>query len=396
MRPLLGFAQFILGTSLNDLVAMLHVVVDHLLEIEGLRTTMNQRHYVHPEGLLELRVFEQLILNHHRYRIALELDDDAHAVAVRFVPEVGNAFDLFVAGQQGNFLQEGALIDLVGDFGGDQRIPTRSDFFFVDPGTHDYPAATGMVGLAHLRVAINDASRREVRSRHELDQLINLDRGIVDVGHRSIDDLGQIVRRNLGGHPDGDTIGAVDQQVGNGSGQDFRLLKRAVEVVLEIDRFFAEILEHLLGQARHPRLGVSHGSSAITVDGPEVALSVHQQVAQGEILRHADHGIIDGRIPVGVVLTEYLTDYTCALFIGRARAHSLLVHPEEDAPVDRLQPIPNVGEGSTHDDRHRVVDVGGFHFLLDVDRNDAWEVGSAGFVHPLKRSRGCARYAVKG
>ena len=48
---------------------------------------------------------------------------------------------------------------------------------------------------------------------HDLAQLVDGDLGVVEMGDAGVDDLAQIVRRNVGGHADGDAARAVDQQV---------------------------------------------------------------------------------------------------------------------------------------------------------------------------------------
>ncbi len=56
-----------------------------------------QRQHVAAEIGLHRREAEQLVQHHLGGRIALQLDHDAHAVAVGFVLHVGDAFDLLVA-----------------------------------------------------------------------------------------------------------------------------------------------------------------------------------------------------------------------------------------------------------------------------------------------------------
>ena len=56
---------------------------------------------------------------------ALELDHDAHAVAVGLVAQVGDALDLLLAHQLGDALDQPRLVDLVGDLGDDDRLRAR-------------------------------------------------------------------------------------------------------------------------------------------------------------------------------------------------------------------------------------------------------------------------------
>ena len=60
---------------------------------------------------------------------------------------------------------------------------------------------------------------------------------------------------------------------------------------------------------RHPHFGVTHGRGVVAVHRTEVALTVDQHVAHGEILRHPDDGVIHGDVAMRV-FTDYVTDHT--------------------------------------------------------------------------------------
>jgi len=102
----------------------------------------------------------------------------------------------------------------------------------------------------------------------------------------------------------------------------------------------------------------------------EVALAVHQRVAKAPILRHAHHGIVHAAIAVRVVLPQHLPHDTGALLIGTVAQDAEVLHAEEHPAVHRLQAIAHIGQRPAHDHRHRVIDVGGAHLVLDVDRDD--------------------------
>ena len=69
----------------------------------------------------------------------------------------------------------------------------------------------------------------------------------------------QVVRRDAGGHADGDAFGAVGEQVREAGGQDGGFLVAAVVVVLEVDAFLVDVADHLHGQGSHLALGVTGG-----------------------------------------------------------------------------------------------------------------------------------------
>src|SRR3546814_8707542 len=57
----------------------------------------------------------------------------------------------------------------------------------------------------------------------------------------------------------------------------------------------------------------------------EVAVAVDQGVAQREVLRHADEGVVDAAVAVGVVLAHHLAGDAGALHVrpvGRSEEHT--------------------------------------------------------------------------
>ena len=106
----------------------------------------------------------------------------------------------------------------------------------------------------------------------------------------------------------------------------------------------------------------------VAVDRAEVALAVDQRVAQGEILRHARHRVVDGAIAVRVILAEHLADDTGGLLVRRAGPEAHVVHGVQDAPLHRLQAIARIGQRARHDHAHGVIEVGPAHLLVNADR----------------------------
>jgi hypothetical protein len=118
----------------------------------------------------------------------------------------------------------------------------------------------------------------------------------------------------------------------------------------------------------HADLGVTHGSRCIAVHRTEVALAVHQQVAHRERLRHAHDGVVHGRVAVGMVFADHVTDDARRLFVGLVVVVAEFLHRVQDAAVHRLETVADVGQRSTHDDAHRVVEIGLLHLVFEIDR----------------------------
>ncbi|MCY1225950.1 hypothetical protein D9M72_381630 [compost metagenome] len=123
-----------------------------------------------------------------------------------------------------------------------------------------------------------------------------------------------------------------------------------------------------MGDFRQADFGISHGRGVIAVDRTEIALAVDQHVAQREILRHADDGVVDSGIAVRVVLTDHVTDDTGRLLVRPVPVVVELVHRVQHAPVHRFQAVPHIGKRAPDNHAHGVVEIGAAHFLFEGDR----------------------------
>jgi hypothetical protein len=235
---------------------------------------------------------------------------------------------------------------------------------------HDDAPAAGGIRVLDALGAHHDAAGREIRPFDELHELVHRNvlgvLGVVDQICDAVGDLGQVVRRDIGRHAHRDARRAVNQQVRQQRGHHRRLLEGAVEVVAEIDRFLVEIGQHVARDAGEARFGIAHRRRAVAVERAEVALPVDQRVAHGEVLRQAYQRVVHGHVAVRVVLAEHLADDARAFFVRRVVADAELVHGEQHAAVHRLEAVAHVGQSARHDHAHRVVEVGGLHFDLDV------------------------------
>ncbi len=77
----------------DDFVAVLDELFEHRAQRKDFWCAVDERDHDDAEGRLHLRVLEELVEHDLRLDIALEFDDDAHAVAVGFVAQVGDVFD---------------------------------------------------------------------------------------------------------------------------------------------------------------------------------------------------------------------------------------------------------------------------------------------------------------
>ena len=191
--------------------------------------------------------------------------------------------------------------------------------------------------------------------------------GVLDEMDDAVADLGEIVGRDVRGHADGDAVAAVDEEVGELRGQDLGHGQALVVVRDEVDRFLVDVGHELVGQLLQPDLGVAHGRRGVAVDRAEVALPVDEEVAQAEVLGHPDERVVGGLVAVGMEFADDVADDAGRLLVGLVVVRAALVHGVEDAAVDRLEAVLDVGDGPADDDAHGVVEVRPAHLLLEAD-----------------------------
>jgi hypothetical protein len=235
---------------------------------------------------------------------------------------------------------------------------------------HHDPAPAGAVCVADPGAADDDRAGREVGPLHVLHQVLDIRLRLVDQGHDRVDRLAELVRRHVRRHPDRDPGRPVHEQVREPRRKHERLPQRLVVVRAEVDGVRLELAQHLLGEPREAGLGVALRSRRIVVDRAEVALAVDEQVAERERLREADERVVDRLVAVRVELAHHVPDDPGRLHVRPARPVPVRPHRVQDAPVDRLEPVADVGQRAADDDRHRIVEVARAHLLLELARLD--------------------------
>ncbi len=119
--------QFEADAADDDFLAEFEEDVQQLAQAHLLRLAVVERQHIDAERGLQRRHAEQLVEDDIARRVALQFDDDAHALAVAFVADIGNAFDALVAHQFGDVLDHRRLVHLIGDFGDDDGVAVLAD-----------------------------------------------------------------------------------------------------------------------------------------------------------------------------------------------------------------------------------------------------------------------------
>ena len=107
-----------------------------------------QSQHVTAKGGLHGRVAEQLVQNHFRRGIAFQLDNHAHAIAIRFILHMRHPFNALFTHFSGNFLNHCGFVDLIGDLLNDDGPAIFAQLFKAGFGAVDHAAAALEIGFA--------------------------------------------------------------------------------------------------------------------------------------------------------------------------------------------------------------------------------------------------------
>ena len=181
---------------------------------------------------------------------------------------------------------------------------------------------------------------------------------------RAINHFRDVMRRDIGGHTNGNTGRTVDQQIRNTGRQYRRLSFLTVVVRNEVNRVFFDISQQFAGDLIKPALGVAHRCGIVAINRSEVALAIDQCVTQGKILRHTHQRVVNRLVAVGVILTHHFADHTGALHIRPVPDVIGFMHREQYASMHRLQAIPNIWERAANDHAHGVIEIALAHLFF--------------------------------
>ncbi len=374
MHPVLALAAPVLRATADDLDPVVDIDLQEVTQPEQPRLLVDEGDVVDAECVLHRGQPVQLLEHRLGVEPRAHLDHQLQApVPVGEVLQVRDAGQLLGLDQ---VLDPGDHLlrpDPVGQLGDHDPGAARGDLLDPRrrPGAEDSPAA--LVGFPDSVQPHDLAAGRQVGAWDEAHQLVQ---GRVRVGDQvpgGSNDLAEVVRGHVGGHPDGDPGGPVDEQVRDRGRKHLRLGQRAVVVRHEVDGVLVERGGHLHGGRGQPRLGVAVGGGrVIAAERAEVSVPVDQRQAHRPVLLHPDQRVVDRRVAVRVQAPHDLADDLGTLGVCLLRGQAHLAHLVEDPALHRLEPVPGVGQGALVDHRVGVLEVAGPHLLGDVDVDDVF------------------------
>ncbi len=309
MGPFPGPREVENGPAGDHFLAEVNESLEDLFEIEDPGLTAIDGKHDDAETRFHLGVLVELIQDHARLLVFLQVNDNTDSFPVRLVPEVGYPLHLFFFDQFRYLFNQIGLVHEVGQFRDDNAFPIVPRVPFNDrPGPYPDRAPPRLVGGNDPFPSVDESRRGKIGTFDKAHHFVDRDLRIPDQGNGPADQLAQVVGRDIRGHTHGDAGRSVQEERGNARGQHRGLLHGRVIIRDEIDGIFFQVGKQLLGKLRHSDLRITHGGWRISINAAEIPLSVDQRIAHGKVLGHPHEGIVGGRVPVGMVFTDDIPD----------------------------------------------------------------------------------------
>ena len=315
-------------------------------------------------------------LGHQLIRVhaPLQVDGQLQSGEVGLIPHIRDLFRLARLDQLRHLVQNGLYRSGVGDLVNFQQVLV---LHIAVLGPHPDAAPARIVNIPNgIGVKDQFAAGGEIRGQQCLCQVAVR---VFQVGHCSIADLFQVKAAELGGHTHGDAAVGGYQNIGEGGGQQRRLLHGVVIVIHEVHGVAVDVLEDLAADGGELCLRIPGGGPGHIpgIGLTKVALGVHKRRQQSAVaLGETHHGIVNGGVAVGVQAHGLAHD------VGRlgppAGQQPHFVHGVEQLAVRGLEAV-DLRDGAGDDDAHGVGHIVGLQRvgdgLLHHRRPEAHDVG---------------------
>jgi hypothetical protein len=245
VRTVARLHQPVLAAPRDDFDLMRDVHLERLAQVEQARHAVDERNHVRGEVRLHGRVLVELVEHHLRVRVALQVDHQADRVAGREVGDVADALDPPLGDQLVDLRRDRLDRRLERQLGNEDSLRTVAILVDLGVRTHADRPPAGAVALGDAGPPENHRARGEVGPGHEPHEVFDGRVGIVDQVERGVDDLAQVVRRDVGGHADRNAPTPVHQEVREPRRDDERLAVTAVIGLAEIDGVLVDLTEQV-------------------------------------------------------------------------------------------------------------------------------------------------------
>ncbi|CAB4994190.1 unannotated protein [freshwater metagenome] len=229
MCTTLRFVQAELGAASNHLDLMIDVMHEGFTKVQRSWNAVYEGHKIGCKSGLQRCVLVQVVEEHVGGRISLQFNDQSGHASRSFVANLPDSLNHPSIGELCNLLFDGFDRGLIGDLGDNNAVPFGS-LFNLCFRPHFYGTTACTDGRDQTSAAHNLRARRKVGALHKLHQVIRSCLGIINQVQCCIDDLTEIVRRNIRCHSHCNALAAIHQQVREPARQNLWLLSRTIKV----------------------------------------------------------------------------------------------------------------------------------------------------------------------
>ena len=226
----------------------------------------------------------QLIQNYICIGIFAQIYTDTHSFTAGMIVQVCNSVDFFVTDKLCDLFYQAGLIYQIRKFcNNNAGLSIRKSFNICHCADTDFAAACA-ISLLNSSCSENRCSSRKIRSFYNFKNLLNtcitlLLNDIINDLYHSLNNLPEIMGRNIRCHTYGNSRGTVYKKIWIAGRKHYRLPFCFIKVRLEINCIFVDICQHFHGNLAETCLGVSHGSRAVAIHRTKVSMSVNQRIS---------------------------------------------------------------------------------------------------------------------
>ena len=99
-------------------------------------------------------------------------------------------------------------------------------------------------------------------------------------------------------------------------------------------------------------------------------MAVNQRNTHGKRLGQTNHGVVYRIVAMRVILTDYVTNGTSGLSVGALRGDAAFVHCIQNAAMNGLQAVANIGERARNNNAHRIFEERRAHLFAELSRKN--------------------------
>src|SRR5690606_6741999 len=132
--------------------------------------------------------------------VTLDFIYNTETLSIGFVTNGGNALDFFLVDKFRRPLNHIRFVDLIGDFGDDNPLPSVFEGLNFCFSTHHDTASARFAGIFYAIITIYNTSGSKFGPFDVLHQFADFDITVVYIRYGAVHDFGQIVRSQISGH----------------------------------------------------------------------------------------------------------------------------------------------------------------------------------------------------